>query len=431
MAKRSKKQKEDVLEPEVLGPSDEAPAKSKPALELSPSAESQTDTMAVVPVTALQQYLAEVRRYPYLSKEEELRLFHEYRTHGSRDAAVKLIMANLRVSISIAAEYLHTGADHMDLIQEGNVGLMHAIKKFDPSKNVRFYAYAAWWSRAYILRYLLNNYRLVKIGTTQDQRKLFYNLKKEKAKLEREGFAPDTKLLADRLNVRERDVIEMGSGWATGSSRWTSPSAKTRRGSSSMSCRPSRFRQTSNLRRPNYRHSSERSLPNSSRRSKNGTKISCGTGFSQKPRSHWMTLAPNTPSPKNEPGNWKPVSSNVYATILRKTLKISTTYESNAPVTLIRNATWHIRFSIGYDPPSPYSRTGGRISQFPAPLTWTNTGLSPLRVQRIRTSARSGVPRLRHRVRTCSTSSIFTGLTSPGGCCYEHCSQGEDREEER
>src|SRR5207237_1159548 len=109
----------------------------------------------------------------------------------------------------MAFEYLHTGADQMDLIQEGNVGLMQAIRKFDPTKNVRFYAYAAWWARAYILRYLLNNYRLVKVGTTQDQRKLFYNLRKEKAKLEREGFAPDTKLLADRLNVRERDVIEM------------------------------------------------------------------------------------------------------------------------------------------------------------------------------------------------------------------------------
>jgi RNA polymerase sigma-32 factor len=181
--------------------------------ELSPAPEHETgprsDTTAVVPVTALQQYLAEVRRYPYLSKEEELQLFQEYRTHGSREAAVKLIMANLRVSVSIAAEYLHTGADHMDLIQEGNVGLMQAIKKFDPSKNVRFYAYAAWWSRAYILRYLLHTFRLVKVGTTQDQRKLFYNLKKEKAKLERDGFAPDTKLLADRLNVRERDVIEM------------------------------------------------------------------------------------------------------------------------------------------------------------------------------------------------------------------------------
>ncbi|MDQ6733923.1 MAG: RNA polymerase factor sigma-32 [Nitrospirota bacterium] len=166
-------------------------------------------TATVAPVTTLQQYLAEVRRYPYLSKEEELRLFHEYQTQGSREAAVQLILANLRVSIAIAYEYLHTGADHMDLIQEGNVGLMQAIKKFDPAKNVRFHAYAAWWARAYILRYLLNNYRLVKVGTTQDQRRLFYNLRKEKAKLEREGFAPDTKLLADRLNVRERDVIEM------------------------------------------------------------------------------------------------------------------------------------------------------------------------------------------------------------------------------
>lgn len=210
MAKRHEKRKEKVLEPEVLGPSNEVPDEPMPALELSSSEEGKADTTAVVPVTALQQYLAEIRRHPYLSKEEELRLFEEYRTHGSRDAAVKLIMANLRVSVAIAAEYLHTGADHMDLIQEGNVGLMQAIKKFDPTKNVRFHAYAAWWSRAYILRYLLNTYRLVKIGTTQDQRKLFYNLKKEKSKLEREGFSPDTKLLADRLHVRERDVIEMG-----------------------------------------------------------------------------------------------------------------------------------------------------------------------------------------------------------------------------
>ncbi|MEC4668805.1 MAG: RNA polymerase factor sigma-32 [Nitrospirota bacterium] len=166
-------------------------------------------TTAIAPVTALQQYLTEVRRYPFLTREEELRLFEEYRRRGSRQAAVKLILANLRVSIAISSEYLHTGADHMDLIQEGNVGLMQAIKKFDPTRNVRFHAYAAWWARAYILRYLLNNYRMVKVGTTQDQRKLFYNLRKEKAKLERQGFLPDTKLLADRLNVRERDVIEM------------------------------------------------------------------------------------------------------------------------------------------------------------------------------------------------------------------------------
>lgn len=200
-------------EPEAGEPSQTDLNELPAGAELGPAPEHETgprpDTTAVVPVTALQQYLAEVRRYPYLSKEEELQLFQEYQTHGSREAAVRLIMANLRVSVSIAAEYLHTGADHMDLIQEGNVGLMQAIKKFDPSKNVRFYAYAAWWSRAYILRYLLHTFRLVKVGTTQDQRKLFYNLKKEKAKLERDGFAPDTKLLADRLNVRERDVIEM------------------------------------------------------------------------------------------------------------------------------------------------------------------------------------------------------------------------------
>ncbi len=218
MAKRKRQpdqqaeQNETAVEPEILEQPEEdltiETAPSAPVIDVKTDG-AKPDTTAVVPATGLQQYLAEVRRYPYLTKEEELMLFEEYRKHGSREAAVKLILANLRVSVAIASEYLHTGADHMDLIQEGNVGLMQAIKKFDPTKNVRFYAYAAWWSRAYILRYLLNNFRLVKIGTTQDQRKLFYNLKKEKSKLEREGFAPDTKLLADRLHVRERDVIEM------------------------------------------------------------------------------------------------------------------------------------------------------------------------------------------------------------------------------
>ena len=164
---------------------------------------------ALVPTTTLDRYLVEIRRYPFLTKEEELRLFDEYREKGRNDAAVKLILANLRVSVAIASEYGHVGIDQMDLIQEGNVGLLQAIKKFDPTRNVRFYAYAAWWVRAFILRYLLNNFRLVKIGTTQEQRKLFFNLRKEKAKLQQEGFIPDPKLLADRLKVRERDVVEM------------------------------------------------------------------------------------------------------------------------------------------------------------------------------------------------------------------------------
>ncbi len=166
-------------------------------------------SQALVPTTTLSRYLAEVRRYPFLSKEEELQLFHEYQNLGKREAAVKLILANLRVGVAIASEYGLAGIDQMDLIQEGNVGLLQAMKKFDPTRNVRFYAYAAWWVRAYVLRYLLNNFRLVKIGTTQEQRRLFYNLRREKAKLERQGYIPDPKLLADRLNVRERDVVEM------------------------------------------------------------------------------------------------------------------------------------------------------------------------------------------------------------------------------
>jgi len=185
-------------------------------IDLSTTGEPLASSKSLVPGTALDRYLAEIRRYPFLSKEEEQQLFHEYQVQGSREAAVKLILANLRVSVAIAREYRHTGADQMDLIQEGNVGLMQAIKKFDVTRNVRFYAYAAWWVRAFILRYLLNSHRLVKIGTTQEQRKLFYNLKKEKAKLEREGFVPDPKLLADRLQVRERDVLEMDQrlgGW--------------------------------------------------------------------------------------------------------------------------------------------------------------------------------------------------------------------------
>lgn len=202
-----------VSEPEVL---EEMDADEAVVEELDESAfaipepAGQHPDQALVPYDPLQRYLAEVRRYPFLTKEEELHLFNDFQTTGNRDSAVRLILSNLRVSVAIAAEYLHSGADYLDLIQEGNVGLMQAIRKFDPAKGSRFHSYAAWWVRAYILRYLLNTYRMVKIGTTQDQRKLFYNLNKEKRKLEREGFAPDTKLLADRLNVRERDVIEMG-----------------------------------------------------------------------------------------------------------------------------------------------------------------------------------------------------------------------------
>jgi len=198
-------QEADLLEEDVELPSDDeiAPLKS----DTEPSASE--DQKSLAPYDPLRRYLAEVRRYPFLSKEEELQLVHEFQSTGNREAAIKLILSNLRVGVAIAREYKHSHVDTLDLIQEGNVGLMQAIRKFDPTKGVRFYSYAAWWVRAYILRYLLNNHRLVKIGTTQDQRKLFYNLNKEKRNLERQGFVTDPKLLADRLHVREREVVEM------------------------------------------------------------------------------------------------------------------------------------------------------------------------------------------------------------------------------
>lgn len=157
----------------------------------------------------LQHYMAEIRRYRYLTKEEEMRLAIKYKEEGDLDAISKLIMANLKLVIIIAMEYKRIGINIMDLIQEGNLGLMQAVKKFDPYRNLRLVTYATWWVKAYMLRYIMNNWRLVKIGTTQAQRKLFFNLMKEKARLEALGYEAGPKLLASELGVKEKEVIEM------------------------------------------------------------------------------------------------------------------------------------------------------------------------------------------------------------------------------
>jgi RNA polymerase sigma-32 factor len=157
----------------------------------------------------IKRYLAEIRRYPILTREEEYDLSIVFLETQSEESALRLVTSNLRLVVKIALEYQSTWTSLLDLIQEGNVGLMQAVKKFDPSKKIRLSSYAQWWIRAYILKYLMDNYKLVKIGTTQAQRKLFYNLKKEKDRIERQGFRPTAKLLAARLNVREQDVTEM------------------------------------------------------------------------------------------------------------------------------------------------------------------------------------------------------------------------------
>jgi len=162
-----------------------------------------------VPLTGLQQYLAEIRRFPLLSREEEMELAVRLREKGDPEAAYKLTTANLRLVVKIALEFQRAFVNILDLIQEGNIGLMHAVAKFDPYKGVKLSSYASWWIRAYILRYILNNWRMVKIGTSQAQRKLFYNLHKEKERLERMGFAPRPALVASRLDVTAEEVEEM------------------------------------------------------------------------------------------------------------------------------------------------------------------------------------------------------------------------------
>jgi len=157
----------------------------------------------------LQQYFREIRKYPLLTREEELELAMDFKENEDSRTAFRLVTANLRLVVKIAMEYQSAVANLLDLIQEGNIGLMQAVKKFDPFRGIRLSSYAQWWIRAYILKYLVNNARMVKVGTTQAQRKLFFNLRKEKDKLEALGYKPEPALLAQRLNVRVEEVTQM------------------------------------------------------------------------------------------------------------------------------------------------------------------------------------------------------------------------------
>jgi len=177
--------------------------------ELDENRQESQQRAALVRYDPLQRYLSEIRRYPLLSREEEHRLAVAYAENNDIAAAYRLVTANLRLVVMIAREYQHAVRTLLDLIQEGNIGLMEAVKNFDPYRGIRFPSYAVWWIRAYIIRYVMNNWRMVKIGTTQAQRKLFFNLRKEKDRLEAEGFVAGPKLLAQRLDVKESEVIEM------------------------------------------------------------------------------------------------------------------------------------------------------------------------------------------------------------------------------
>jgi RNA polymerase sigma-32 factor len=159
----------------------------------------------------LAAYMREVQRHPLLSQDEQHELAVKYHKNPEDlAAAARLVTANLRLVVKLAYEYRRAYKNMMDLIQEGNIGLMQAVKKYDPYRGVKLSSYAAWWIRAYMLRFILNNWRLVKLGTTQAQRKLFFNLSKEKARLTALGIEPTDAEIAKRLSVAESEVAEMG-----------------------------------------------------------------------------------------------------------------------------------------------------------------------------------------------------------------------------
>ncbi len=172
---------------------------------------------SLVKFDPLQRYLSEVSRYKLLARSDEKKLALKVWEDGDREAAYKLVTSNLRLVVKIALEFQRVWMQNLlDLIQEGNIGLMQAVRKFDPYKNVKFSYYASFWIKAYILKFIMDNWRLVKIGTTQGQRKLFFKLKKEKQRLMDQGFDPKPKLLSERLGVSEREIVDMDQrldGW--------------------------------------------------------------------------------------------------------------------------------------------------------------------------------------------------------------------------
>lgn len=170
-----------------------------PAVQTTSSVSSRDDLLSY--------YLAEVRRYPLLDPDEERRLAIQYQESGDPEAAHRLVTANLRLVVKLAFQYHRQWSNVLDLIQEGNVGLVEALSRYDPYRGIRFSSYAQYWIRAMILRFLMDNYRMVRLGSTRHGRKLFFQLQKERDRLIREGVHPSTLALSQALNVPEEEIV--------------------------------------------------------------------------------------------------------------------------------------------------------------------------------------------------------------------------------
>jgi len=198
------------LDPEVLADPVEPSRDGSEELDDDISAASgqlvPTSGGGIVPADPFRRYLSEIRAYPPLTREEERRLARRYRETGDREALFRLITANLRLVVRVAYSFRRAAQNMLDLVQEGNIGLLQAIERFDPELGVRLPTYAAWWVRAYMVKFLLDNVRLVRVGTTNARRKLLRNLRKEKQRLEQQGYEVGPRLLADHFGVSEQDV---------------------------------------------------------------------------------------------------------------------------------------------------------------------------------------------------------------------------------
>ncbi len=180
------------------------PAPYRPAL---PAVAESITTPGARRDDILARYLAEIRRYPLLDPEEERQLAERYRETGDPEAAQRLVTSNLRLVVKLAFQYHRQWSNVLDLIQEGNVGLVEALSRYDPTRGIRFSSYAQYWIRAMILRFLMDNYRLVRLGSTRAGRKLFFQLKKERDRLLQAGLEPTAKRIAEGLGVPESEVI--------------------------------------------------------------------------------------------------------------------------------------------------------------------------------------------------------------------------------
>ncbi|NBX17027.1 MAG: sigma-70 family RNA polymerase sigma factor [Proteobacteria bacterium] len=175
-----------------------------------------SESTGIVASSALSRYMAELRRYPLLTLEEERRLAVEAYEKNSVEARQRLVTANLRLVVKIAMDYRRAYAQMLDLIQEGNAGLVQAVNRFNPYRGVKLSTYSAWWIRAYILKFLMDNKSLVRIGTTDAQRKLFFRLRAEAEKMYALTQRFDARLLAEKIGVKESDVVEMNQRLAKG-----------------------------------------------------------------------------------------------------------------------------------------------------------------------------------------------------------------------